>query len=180
MKLLQVFALILPSFLTLANGQQSSSATTDSATAATPTRDRKRVDATLKRYEDAYQHMSLYELQNVWPDLPNQKKEYRKAEDLMKRGDVSKLQVSVDVQDVQVTGDDAVLRAVRHEQYQKNEKSSYYGGDTSMAKSGTQTPGPTLESENRTVKKTQAVTVHLHRKGDTWEISSIEEAGKHR
>jgi hypothetical protein len=49
--------------------------------------------------------MSLYELQIAWPDLPNQKKEYRKAEDLFKSGDVSDMRVSLEAKDVQVNGD---------------------------------------------------------------------------
>jgi hypothetical protein len=141
--------------------------------------DRERVEATLKKYEAAYQHMSLYELQNVWPDLPNQKKEYRKAEDLLTRGNVSSVRVALDVQDVQVNGDEAVAHALRHEQYLKNEQSSYYGADNSMGRVGTQTQGPVSESEKRTVKKTQEVTIKLHRRSDTWLIASLDESGKH-
>jgi len=164
-------------------GAQEPSATpanpTTPAQAQTSAVDREGVDAALKKYESAYQHMSLYELQNVWPDLPNQKKEYRKAEDLLKRGDVSSVQVSLEVQDLQVSGDDAVARGIRHEQYLKNQQSSYYGADNTMARVGTQTPGPTIGSDKRTVKKTQEVTIHLHRHGEAWVIASLEENGKH-
>jgi hypothetical protein len=141
--------------------------------------DREQVLAVLKTYESAFQHMSLYELQKIWPDLPDQKKEHRKADDLLNRGDVSSLQVSIDAQDVQVNGDDAVVRGIQHEQYLRSEKSVYYGGDNSMTRVGTTTPGPTPERDKKTVKKTEDVTIHLHRKSGAWVIASVEETGKH-
>jgi hypothetical protein len=166
----------------LANAQEPSSTPSASQTIPTEARtsapDREQIEATLKKYESAYQHMSLYELQNIWPDLPNQKKEYRKAEDLLTRGNVSNVKVSLEVQDVQVNGDDAVVHSVRHEQYLKNEQSSFYGSDNSMARVGTQTPGPASQGEKRTVKKNQVVTIHLHRHDDKWVIASFEENGK--
>src|ERR1700716_1716842 len=102
------------------------------------TADRQQVEEVLKKYESAYQHMSLYELQNIWPDLPNQRKEYRKAEDLFKRGDVSDMLLSLEAKDVQVNGDNAVVHGIRHEHYLKNEKSEYYGSALGMESLGTQ------------------------------------------
>jgi hypothetical protein len=160
-----------------ANAQQPS--TSRAALSEPSAADREQVQAVLKAYESAYQHMSLYELQKIWPDLPNQKKEHRKADDLLNRGDVSSLQVSIDAQDVQVNGDDAVVRGIQHEQYLKTEKSVYYGGDNSMTRVGTTTPGPTPERDKKTVKKTEDVTIHLHRESGAWVIASLEETGKH-
>jgi hypothetical protein len=181
MKSMRFYAATVFALAIFANAQEPSAPATPTAqTQVQPSAgDRAGVDAALKKYESAYQHMSLYELQNVWPDLPNQKKEYRKAEDLLKRGNVSNVQVSLDVQDVQVNGDDAVVRSIRHEQHLQNEQSSYYSSDNSMARVGTQTPGPTTGSDKKTVKKTQEVTIHLHRQGDAWVIASLEEGGKH-
>ncbi len=141
--------------------------------------DREQVQAVIKAYESAYQHMSMYELQRIWPDLPNQKKEHREADDLLNRGDVSSLQVSVDAQDVQVNGDDAVVRGIQHEQYLKSEKSNFYGSDNSMARVGTQTPGPVGQGDKRTIRKTEEVTIHLRRESGAWVIASLEEARKH-
>jgi hypothetical protein len=181
MEPMRFYAAIVFALAIFANSQEPS--TPAPSTAQTQVQisavDRTGIDAALKKYESAYQHMSLYELQNVWPDLPNQKKEYRKAEDLLKRGNVSNVQVSLDVNDLKVNGDDAVARAIRREQYLKNEQSSYYSSDNSMARLGTQTPGPATGSDKRTVKKTQEVTIHLHRQGDAWVIASFEENGKH-
>ena len=172
-----VFALAI-----FASAQEPSTASADRATPAQtqiPAADQEGIDSALKKYESAYQHMSLYELQNVWPDLPNQKKEYRRAEDLLKRGDVSNVQVSLYIHDIQVNGDDAVAHGLRNERYFKNQQSSYYGADNTMARVGTQTPGPVAEKDKRTVKKTQEVTIQLHRQGGTWVIASLEESGKH-
>ena len=182
MKSIRFYAATVFAVAIFASAQEPPTAPADRTTPAqvqTSAVDRGGVEAALKKYESAYQHMSLYELQNVWPDLPNQKKEYKKAADLLKRGNVSNVQVSLDVQDVQVNGDDAVARGVRHEQYLKNEQSSYYSSDNSMARVGTQTPGPTTGNDKRTVKKTQDVAIHLHRYGDAWVIASLEENGKH-
>lgn len=165
-----------------ASAQQPSTASTDRTTPAQtqiPAADREAIDSALKKYESAYQHMSLYELQNVWPDLPNQKREYRKAEDLLKRGDVSDVRVSLHIHDVQANGDDAVVHALRNEQYFKNQQSSYYGADNQMARVGTQTPGPTPVKGKRSVKKVEEVTIHIHRQDGTWVIASLEESGKH-
>lgn len=123
--------------------------------------------------------MSLHELQIAWPDLPNQKKEYRKAEDLFKSEDVSDMRVSLEAKDVQVNGDNAVVHGIRHEQYLKNEKFEYYGSDLGMQPLGTQRLGPVAVRKKRSVKKTDDVTVHLHRQGSTCVIASIEETGKH-
>ena len=169
MKSIRLYAATVFAVAIIASAQQPS----------TSPADREGIDAALKKYESAYQHMSLYELQNVWPDLPNQKKEYRRAEDLLKRGDVSNVQVSLYLHDVQVNGDDAVAHGLRNEQYLKNQQSSYYGADNTMERVGTQTPGPATERDKRTVKKTQEVTIHLHRQGDAWVIASLEESSKH-
>ena len=169
MKSIRLYAATVFAVAIIASAQQPSTAPAD----------REGIEAALKKYESAYQHMSLYELQNVWPDLPNQKKEYRRAEDLLKRGDVSNVQVSLHLHDVQVNGDGAVAHGLRNEHYLKNQQSSYYGADNSMARVGTQTPGPITERDKRTVKKTQEVTIHLHRQGDSWVIASLEESSKH-
>ena len=182
MKSMRLYAAIVFAVAIFASAQEPSATPanpTTPAQAQTSAVDREGVDAALKKYESAYQHMSLYELQNVWPDLPNQKKEYRKAEDLLKRGDVSSVQVSLEVQDLLVSGDDAVARGVRHEQYLKNEKSEYYGSDLGMEPLGTQRLGPVAVRKKRSVKKTDDVTIHLHRQGNAWVIASLEENGKH-
>ena len=171
-------AFIFLAAATFANAQEPLTPPTDH-TALVSAADRDQVEGTLKKYESAYQHMSLYELQIVWPDLPNQKKEYRKAEDLFKRGDVSDMLLSLEAKDVQVNGDNAVVHGIRHEHYLKNEKSEYYGSDLGMEPLGTQRLGPTAVRKKRSVKKTDDVTIHLHRQGDAWVISSLEENGKH-
>jgi hypothetical protein len=180
MKFMRLCAVTAFAIAVSANSQESTpSPAGDTRPTQVSSPERERLEVTLKSYEAAYQHMSLYELQKTWPDLPNQKKEYRKAEDLLTRGNVSKVRINLDVQDVQVNGDNAVVRALRHEEYLKNEQSSFYGGDNSMGRVGTQTPGPVSDSDKKTVKKNQEVTIHLHRQADAWVIASVEENGKH-
>lgn len=138
--------------------------------------DREQVEGALKKYEAAYQHMSLYELQNIWPDLPNQKKEYRKAEEMFRRGDVSGVQVSVQIQDIRWLNDSALVQCVRHEQYIMTSHSTYVVGAPNSA------PGlRAIDQQNpRKVKNDREVEFTLRRNGVNWIIASISETGKSR
>lgn len=142
--------------------------------AQTSAADREQVEGILKKYESAYQHMSLYELRNMWPDLPNQKKEYRKAEEMFRRGDVSEVQVSVLIQDMRWLNDSALVQCLRHEQYMMKSHSTYVVGTPNNA------PGfRTIDQKNaRKVKSDREVEFTLRRNGGNWIIASISETGK--
>jgi len=138
------------------------------------TADRQQVEEVLKKYESAYQHMSLYELQNIWPDLPNQRKEYRKAEEIFRRGDVSGLQVSVQIQDTRWLDDSALVQCSRHEQYIMTSHSTYIVATPNSA------PGlrPIDQKNTRKVKNDREVEFTLRRSGGNWIIVSISDMGK--
>ena len=137
------------------------------------TADRQQVEEVLKKYESAYQHMSLYELQNIWPDLPNQRKEYRKAEEMFKRGDVSGVQVSVQIQDIRSLNDAAIVQCIRHEQYMMTSHSTL-----AVPNRGGPTFGAIDQKNTRKVKSDREVEFTLRRSGGNWIIVSISDMGK--
>jgi hypothetical protein len=169
-------AAILFAVVIFANAQEPSTSPanrTAPTQAQAPAADREQVEGTLKKYESAYQHMSLYELQNIWPDLLNQKKEYRKAEEMFRRGDVSGLQVSVQIQDMRWLNDSALVQCIRHEQYTMTSHSTLVVPNRS---------GPTFgtvdQRDTRKVKNDREVEFTLRRSGGNWIIASLSETGK--
>jgi hypothetical protein len=136
--------------------------------------DREQIEGTLKKYELAYQHLSVYELQNVWPDLPNQKKEYRRVEELFRRGDVSGMEVSVQIQDMRWMNDSALVQCTRHEQYIMRFHSTYLVGAPNTA------PGflPIDQQNSKKIRNDREVEFTLRRSGGNWVIVSIAETGK--
>jgi hypothetical protein len=171
------FPAILLAAAIFANAQEPSTSPTD-RTAPTQAQvsvaDREEVESTLKKYEAAYQHMSLYELQNVWPELPNQKKEFGKAEDMFRRGDVSGVQVSVQIRDMRWLNDSALVQCIRHEEYIKTSHSTYIVATPNNA------PGlRAIDQENpRKVQNDREVEFTLRRSGSNWIIASMSEMGK--
>ena len=63
-------ATILLGVAIFANAQEPATSPADRTApiqAQASSADREQVEGTLRKYESAYQHMSLYELQNIWP-----------------------------------------------------------------------------------------------------------------
>ena len=142
--------------------------------AAAQNPDRSAIDALLKRYAAAYNHQSLDELVAVWPSLQNDKKTFKKVKDEFSRADVSEMNVSMQVQEVQSTASgDTLVRCTRSEQYKKLQTTSYSSGDNMMGSMPAQNPGPAHLSEKKSVHKTGDVWLTLHKNGDTWMIASV-------
>lgn len=141
--------------------------------AAAQNPDRSAIDALLKKYATAYNHQSLDELTAVWPSLQNDKKTFKKIKDFG-RADVSEMNVSLQVQEVQPTANgDAVVRCARSEQYQKLKTTSYSSGDNTMGSMPSQNPGPAHLSDKKLIRKTSDVWLTLHKNGDAWTIASV-------
>lgn len=151
----------------------------DSAPASqAPTPDRTQavdnagINALLKAYVDAYTNRSVDQLTAVWPDLQNQKKDYKKISEHFKDTKVSKEKLSLDQCETQAVKDQAMATCQQTEEYVKTETQTSYGGDAMMA-SPAQRPPPTSQDMKHNVKKTQTVWVKMQKQGDTWKIVSV-------
>lgn len=151
----------------------------DSAPASqAPTPDRTQavdnagINALLKAYVDAYTNRSVDQLMAVWPDLQNQKKDYKKISEHFKDTKVSKEKLSLDQCETQAVKDQAMATCQQTEEYVKTETQTSYGGDAMMA-SPAQRPPPTSQDMKHNVKKTQTVWVKMLKQGDTWKIVSV-------
>jgi hypothetical protein len=130
------------------------------------------INATLKAYVEAYGRKSIDDLVAVWPDLPNEKKDYKKIKQHFADTGVSNEKVSLDSCDSKITGMDAVAKCDRSEEFVKTETDTTYGGDATMA-SPAQRPPPTNQQLKRPVKKTAPAWFKLHKNGDNWQIVSV-------
>ena len=163
----------------LAQRQAESQAPSDQQAAA-QNPDRSAIDALLKRYATAYNHQSLDELLAVWPSLQNDKKTLKKTKDEFGRADVSEMNVSLQVQEVQPAANgDTLVRCTRSEQYKKLQTTSYSSGDNMMGSMPAQNPGPAHLSEKKSVRKTSDVWLTLHKNGDDWTIASVSDKKPH-
>jgi hypothetical protein len=134
--------------------------------------DRAAIDETLKSYVNAYGKRSVDDLVAVWPDLANQKKEYKKIKEHFADSTISNDKVSLGSCETQAMKEDAVVKCERTEEYVKTESNTTYGGDAMMA-SPAQRPPPTQETTKRPIKKSGPVWVKLHKDGDGWKIVSV-------
>lgn len=145
--------------------------------AAAQNPDRSAINALLKRYATAYDHQSLDELLAVWPSLQNDKQIFKKIKHEFGRADVSEMNVSLQVQEVQPKANgDAVVRCARSEQYKKLQTTSYSSGDNMMGSMPSQNPGPAHLSDKKLVRKTSDLWLTLHKDGDTWTIASVRDS----
>ncbi|HTZ94876.1 MAG TPA: hypothetical protein VMB18_00665 [Terriglobales bacterium] len=167
------FCLILALALS-ALAQDSAPASQAPATSPdrTQTADNAGVNALLKSYVNAYTNRSIDDLVAVWPDLQNQKKEYRKISEHFKDSKISKEKLSLDQCETQAVKDQAMATCQQTEEYVKTETQTSYGGDAMMA-SPAQRPPPTQQDLKHNVKKTQTVWVKMQKQGDTWKIVSV-------
>jgi Tfp pilus assembly protein PilV len=149
------------------------SSTTQAASLQSP--DRSAINATLQAYEKAYVFKKIDDLVKVWPDLPNQKKDYKKVQSQFDDVNISGLQIAIQPLETQSVGDSAVVQAQRTLQYVKSETSSEsVSGDLrGRGIVGTQDQGPLVKTTKKDVKKDDKVWIKLHKNGDTWIIASI-------
>jgi len=139
---------------------------------AAPAPDRAPIEATLKAYVTAYNRRSLDEVVAVWPDLPNEKKDYKKLKDHLQDTHVSSLQFTLQPLETQSLKDDAVVKCERNEQFVKAVTITQQSGDAMMS-DPFQRPGNTQRDQKKNVNKKDTVWVKLHKNGDTWQIVSI-------
>ena len=130
------------------------------------------INTTLKAYANAYGSRNINDLVAVWPDLPNQKKDYKKIKEHLTDTKVSHDSVTFSSCETQVMKDNAVTKCDRTEEYIKTEMNTTYSGDAMMA-SPAQRPPPTTQEKKTPVKKTETVWVKLHKNGDNWQIVSV-------
>lgn len=142
------------------------------ANAQTP--DQAAINATLKAYVDAYGTRNIDNLVAIWPDLPNQKKDYKKIKEHFTDSKISHDKVSLNGCETQAMKSDVVVKCERIEEYIKTEEETSYFGDAMMA-SPAQRPPPNPRQEKHTEKKHGNVWVKLHKDGDSWKIVSVSE-----
>jgi hypothetical protein len=134
------------------------------------------IEIALKRSVTAYEGRSVQDLLTIWPDLQNQKKEFSKIKEHLNDPSISAERLSLRPLGTQISGDDAVIRCERNEQFIKAETRTDFGGDLNMGASPAQSPPPTEKTSKKAVKKTDKIWVKLHKNhNDDWVIVSISE-----
>ena len=168
MKRSLVVSLCVLALVCLGWAQQGSSQQASPATAAAASGpDRGPIEAALKAYVSAYERRSMDELLAVWPDLPAQKKEFKKIKDHFNDGSIlDPLKVTLGPQEIQSSKDDAVARCQRTENYVKLEKHTVHYVDRMY-----QTPDEQTSREK--VKKTETLWFKLHKNGDKWQVVAV-------
>jgi len=130
------------------------------------------INAALNAYVNAYGKRSIDDLVAVWPDLANQKKEYRKIKEHFADAKVSNEKLSLNSCETQAVKDQAMATCEQTEEFVKTETETTYGGDAMMA-SPAQRPPPVKQDLKHNMKKSETVWVKLHKDGDTWKIVSV-------
>lgn len=174
--------LVLP--LALASAQETAPAPPVASTSTVEANpDRKAIEGVLDKYVAAYEHQSMPQLVAIWPDLPHQKKDYKKIQQHFSESDIfiGSVEASIEPSDWQIDKDQAKVRCVRNEKYIKFwTASETIGADLRGPKAGYgQLPEPSQRTYQRKVTKNVPVMVTLHRSGDAWTISSVEEEKPH-
>ncbi len=134
--------------------------------------DRAPIEAALKSYVSAYERRNMDELLVVWPDLQNQKKDYKKIKDHFDDGRISGVKMTLGPEEIQTSKDDAIARCERTEEYVKTVTHTEGSGD-SMMSNPAQRPPPTQRISTSNEKKTTTVWFKLHKNGDSWQIVSV-------
>jgi len=130
------------------------------------------IEAALKAYVSAYDRRSLDDLVAVWPDLPNQKKDYKKIKEFFNDGSISDAKLSIQPLEIQSVNNSAVAKCERIQEFVKTETHTQQSGDTMMS-SPAQRPGNTQMTSKENKKKKDTVWIKLHKNGDNWQIVSI-------
>ncbi len=173
------------SFGFLVTGTTAAQQTVDShpssvAQVASQTPDRSSIDPVLRQYEAAYNHQNVDELLVVWPRLQNDKKSLKKIKDEFGRADISDVNVSLQVQEVQAAADgETLVRCVRSEQYKKLETTGVSPGDLGIQQVPRQIGGASSQTEKKQVHKTTGVWLMLYKTGNEWAIASVSDKKPH-
>lgn len=170
-----VFAFCLIFVLALcALAQQSAPAsqTPPDAQAKNQPTDNAAINAALKAYVEAYGKRSIDGLVAVWPDLANQKKEYKRVKQHFQDQKISNEKVSLDSCEAQAVKDEAMATCQQTEEFVRTETETTYGGDAMMA-SPAQRPPPTTQNLKHNEKRTKTVWIKLNKDGETWKIVSV-------
>ena len=130
------------------------------------------IDATLKAYVTANDRRSIDDLVAVWPDLPNQKKDYKKIKEFFSDGSISNPKTTIQPLEIQATKDDAIAKCERTQEFVKTHVHTDFAGDAMMSNPA-QRPPPQQQQTKENKKKTETVWIKLHKNGDDWKIVSI-------
>jgi hypothetical protein len=133
------------------------------------------IEVLLKKYVTAYEERSVPDLLTIWPDLPNQKKEFSKIKDHFNDPKISGERMSLHPLETKILADDAVILCERNEQFSKAETKTDFYGDLRLGDSPGQSPPPTQTTSKKAVKKAEKIWVKLHKTSDGWIIVSITE-----
>jgi hypothetical protein len=133
------------------------------------------IDTALKAYAAAYAHKNMDELVAVWPDLPTEKKDYKKIQSQFGDSNISNVQMTLQPLETQAMTDSAVVQCQRTLNYVKEEtrSESVSGDNRGRGIAGVQDQGPMVKTVKKDVKKTDKVWIKLHRSGDNWTIAAI-------
>jgi hypothetical protein len=126
--------------------------------------DRTRVENILKAYATAYQGQDLQAVLKVWPDLQNQPKELRKTKERFENPRISNTLLTLDIEDVRLTSDSALVKCKRLETYDQLEYSTYSSNDNQMGSMPSQNAGPS-HLENKKSEQRQRCLDQLATRG---------------
>ena len=134
--------------------------------------DRTAIEGLFKQYVDAYGSRNIDQLVALWPDLPNQKKEYNRIKRDFADTTISREELTMRDCETEAVKDSALAKCERTEQYVKTYSETEWFGDAMRADPG-QRPTPWHVDNKRTVKKAETVWVRLRKNGEAWKIVSI-------
>jgi len=142
--------------------------------------DIKQIEPLLARYRAAHEHRDLGEVLAIWPSLQNDQKELKKIKKQFERADILSTKVALESSEVQFPSkDEAIVKSTCTQQYVQLVSSSYASGDLNLQAMPAQNPGPTNNSDKKSVKKTNDIWMTLHRDGDSWTIVSVSDKKPH-
>jgi hypothetical protein len=130
------------------------------------------INATLNAYVNAYGKRSIDDLVAVWPDLANQKKEYKRVKEHFSDQRVSNEKLSLDSCEAQAVKDQAMATCQQTEEFVRTDTETTYGGDAMMA-SPAQRPPPVTQNLKHNEKRTKTVWIKLNKDGGAWKIVSV-------
>jgi hypothetical protein len=137
--------------------------------------DRVQIETLLNKYEDANNRRDLEALITIWPDLPNQQKEFKKAQWHLKDDpDVFSEKLTLEPTDWQIGKDQGTVKCKRSEVWVKLQSRSEIGVGDLRVLTG-QLPDPSPALSKKIVKKNDNVTLSLQKQADHWVIASLSE-----
>jgi hypothetical protein len=171
---MRCFAIVFWSlvFANLITAQQTSIVNPSSASSAQDS-ERAQIEALLKKYEDANNRRDLEALVGIWPDLPNQPKEFKKAQWHLKDDpDVFSENLTLEPIDWQIGNDQATVKCKRSEVWVKLQSRSEIGVGDLRTITG-QLPDPSPALSKKVGKRNDNVTLSLQKQTDHWVIVSL-------